>query len=93
MTGVARCEGCFACNRDAGDLDVADLDRQADLPLLGSECGRGFRCSPVERQHAAAEDIVYGDVEGIMESVAPTAWGQKRQAETDFGNCDCCRPD
>src|SRR5256885_16242208 len=84
MTGVAGRERCFVRGGDTGDLDVADLHRPADLPLPGIDCGRGFRRSPVERQHAAAEDIVYGDIEGVMESVAPAAWGQKRQAETNF---------
>ena len=54
MTGVAGRERCFARGGDTGDLDVADLNRPADLPLLGGDYGRGFRRSPVERQYAAA---------------------------------------
>jgi hypothetical protein len=74
-------------------LDIADLDWSADLPLPGSDCGRGFRRSPVKRQHAAAQDLVDGAIEGVTESIAPTAWRQERQAETDFKDCDCRRPD
>ena len=92
MTGVAGGEGHFARCGDTGDLDVADLDRPADLPLPGSDSGRGFRRSPVERQYAAAEDLVDGVIEGVIEAIAPAAWRQKRQAEADFGNCDCRRP-
>jgi hypothetical protein len=54
MTGVARGEDCFARGRDTSDLDIADLDWSADLSLPGSDCGRGFRRSPVKRQYAAA---------------------------------------
>jgi hypothetical protein len=75
MTGIAGCEGCFASSSDASDLDVADLDWPPDLPLPGSDSRRGFRRSPIERQNAAAEDIVYGNIECVMESVAPAAWG------------------
>jgi len=35
--------------------------------------GRGFRGSPVERQHAAVEDLVDGAIEGGREPVAPVA--------------------
>ena len=70
MTGIAGREGCFARGDDTGDLDVADLDRSADLPLPGSDCGRGFRSSPVEWQHAAVEDLVDGAIEGGKEPVA-----------------------
>lgn len=65
---MAGCEGCFARGGDTGDLHVADLDRPANLPLLGGDCGCGFRRSPVKRQHAPAEDIVNGAIEGITEA-------------------------
>ena len=84
MTGVACGEGCFARGGDAGDLDVTDLDRPPNLPLSGSECGRSLCRTPVERQYAAAEDLVDGAIEGTVEAVAPAARRRKRQAETDF---------
>src|ERR1700724_1106397 len=65
MTGITGGEGCFARSCDASDLDVADLDRPADLPLPGSDCSRGFCRSAVERQHAAAEDVVDGTIEAL----------------------------
>ena len=73
MTGMAGGEGCFARGGDAGDLDVADLDRSTDLLHSGSDCGRGFRGSPVEWQHAAVEDLVDGAIEGGREPVAAAA--------------------
>jgi hypothetical protein len=48
------------------------------LPLLGGDRGRGS----IPRQHAAAEDFVYGDIKGIFQPVAPAAAPQK--TETDF---------
>jgi hypothetical protein len=59
----------------------------ANLPLLGGDRGRGS----IQRQHAAAEDFVYGDIKGIFQPVAPAAAPQK--TETDFENCDGRLPD
>jgi hypothetical protein len=47
VAGVARGEGCFAREGDTGDLDIADLDRPADLPLLGNDRSRGLSSSSV----------------------------------------------
>jgi hypothetical protein len=71
MTGIAGCEDCFAGSGDAGDLDIADLERPADLPLPGGDCSRSFRRSAIEWQHAATEDIVDGAGEGFIEAIAP----------------------
>jgi hypothetical protein len=38
MAGIAGGEGCFARGGDTGDLDLADLDRSADLSLPGGDC-------------------------------------------------------
>ena len=57
MSGIAGGEGCFARGGDTGDLDIADLDRSADLPLPGGDDSRGCRSKPVKRQRAAVEDF------------------------------------
>jgi hypothetical protein len=63
MTGVAGGEDGLARDGNAGALDVAGFDRSAALPLLGSECRRGFRSFPVEWQHSAAENLGDGQIE------------------------------
>jgi hypothetical protein len=79
MTGVAGRDGCFARSGDTRDMDVADLNRPADLPLPGSDYGRRFRRGPIERQHPAAEDLV------DSRSKAPHRRSRRgRQAEVDL---------
>jgi len=77
MTDVAGGDDCLARSGDASDLNVADFDRLSEFPLPGSDFRRGFRRSPVERQHPAAEYILDGAFEGVMEVIAPAAGGQK----------------
>jgi hypothetical protein len=77
VTDVARGEGCLARGGDAGDLNVADFDRSADYPLPSGYCGRAFCRGSIKRYHAAAQDLVNGAIEGVIEAVAPTAWRQK----------------
>jgi hypothetical protein len=92
MTGIASRQGCLAGSGDAGDLDIADLDRPADLPLPGGECVRGFRCSAVEWRQAEAEGVVDSAIEGLYDAITRAARRQQRQAETDFEDRNRRRP-
>ena len=84
MASVARGDRRFARSGNTGDLHVADLDRPADLPLRGSDPGCRFGCCSVERQHAAAEDFVDGDIKLILESVAPAGLAPEAQGRNGF---------
>jgi hypothetical protein len=48
-SNMASGEGCFARGGDTGDLNATDLLHPASLPLLGGDCGLGFRRSAVKR--------------------------------------------
>ena len=92
MTGVPRSKRCFARGGDTGDLDIADFNCPADLPLPGGDRSRGLRRRPIERQHAAAENVVNGSIEGVIEPVAPTARSQNGDTKTDLEDCNGRRP-
>jgi hypothetical protein len=64
-------EGYLARGGDAGDLDLTDVDRSTDDSPPSGYCGRPFCRGSIKRQHAAAQDLVNGTIERVIEAVAP----------------------
>ena len=92
VTHVAGSQGRPPSGDDAGDFDVAEIDRSSRRSPFGCALPRLTGGLVIERQDASLQIFLHRTGEGVFE-LSPSATSREQpEAETNLEDCDGRRP-